>query len=317
MEYKDYYQTLGVERSATTEEIKKAYRRLVRKYHPDVSQEKDAEQKIKEINEAYEVLQDAEKRAAYDRLGAQWKAGQEFHPPPDWDFNFSSGFGSGNATGGVDFSDFFESIFKAQRSGRQGRTQQSHFRMQGEDQHTQLSISLEEAYHGTTRSIQVQVSEPDSHGRTQYKNRALNVKIPAGVTTGQKIRLAGQGSAGMGGGANGDLYLEIQLQAHNFYRVEGKDIYLTLPITPWEAALGATIAVPTLGGQVDLKIPADSQSGQKLRLRGRGLTGKPAGDQYVVLQIVTPRATTEKERHFYKTMADTFPFDPRKDLLGT
>ncbi|ALG66802.1 DnaJ C-terminal domain-containing protein [Beggiatoa leptomitoformis] len=310
MEYKDYYQTLGVSRTASAEDIKKAYRRLVRKYHPDVSKEKDAEQKIKEINEAHEVLQDADKRAAYDQLGAQWKAGQEFNPPPDW--NFTGGFGGNSST--VDFGDFFENIFNT-RNAKRGRTQ-SHFRMQGEDQHAQLSITLEEAYQGTTRSVQIQIPEMDAQGHTQNKTRTLNVKVPVGISSGQKIRLAGQGSAGMGGGTNGDLYLEINLQPHAIYRVEGHDIYLTLPITPWEAALGATVAVPTLGGNVDLKIPMDSQSGQKLRLRGRGLAGKPAGDQYVVLQIVTPRAETEQARQFYQKMAETFPFDPRKDLLG-
>ncbi len=284
MEYKDYYKTLGVSRSASQDEIKRAYRKLARKYHPDVSKEKNAEQHFKEIGEAYEVLKEPEKRAAYDQLGTRWRAGEEFRPPPGWETYFGGSFGGAKG----DLGDLFESFFTKR---------QNPFRTGGEDQHAKIAISLEEAYQGTTRTLQVQT-------------RTLNVKIPKGVTQGQKIRLSGQGAA-----PNGDLYLEIVLKPHRLFRVEEKDISLTLPITPWEAALGSTVAVPTLGGNVTMKIPAGSQSGQKLRLKGRGLSGKQPGDHYVVLQIVTPKADTKAAQAFYQKMAQELPFNPRADLM--
>jgi curved DNA-binding protein len=310
MQYKDYYQTLGVSRNATQDDIKRAYRKLARKYHPDVSTERNAEQRFKDVGEAYEVLKDPEKRAAYDQLGMGWRAGDEFRPPPGWKPNFD--FGGGGFTSHFDFSDFFDSLFGGRPSaGPQHRHHHSPFRAASEDQHTKIAITLEEAYQGTTRTLQLQVPEIDNHGQIQTKIRTLNVKIPRGVIEGQQIRLSGQGSASMAGGSKGDLYLKIEFQPHRLYRAEGRDIYLTLPITPWEAALGGTVSVPTLGGQVELKIPAGSQSGQKLRLKGRGFPGKPPGDHYVILQMVTPKANTDTARRFYRQMAQELPFNPR------
>lgn len=311
MKFKDYYQTLGVSRDATPEQIKQAYRRLARKYHPDVSKEPNAEERFKEISEAYEVLQDKEKRIAYDRLGANWQAGQEFTPPPGWDFSFDlGGFGGAGPFG---FSDFFETLFgRARRSPDLGFTERAVRR--GADERTKIQITLEEAYRGTERALQLQLPEMDNYGRATMRTCTLRVKIPAGVTQGQQIRLAGQGQPGLGGGRKGDLYLEVAITPHPLFRVEDRDVYLNLPITPWEAALGATIKVPTLAGAVDLKVPAGSQSGRKLRLRARGLGVKPPGDQYVVLQILTPAAETEAARELYRRMAREMPFNPRAHL---
>jgi curved DNA-binding protein len=310
MEYKDYYKMLGVSRNASQDEIKHAYRKLARKYHPDVSKERNAEQRFKEIGEAYEVLKDTQKRSAYDNLGANWQAGEQFRPPPGWNVNVDFG-GNGFRNSGVDFSDFFESLFGERQSQR---THRRSFHTQGQDQQAKVMITLEEAYQGTTRAIQVQVPEINTRRQRIMKTRTLNVKIPKGITEGQKIRLSGQGSAGMGNGRNGDLYLEMKFQPHRLYRVDGKDIYLTLPITPWEAALGETLTIPTLGGKVDIKIPANSQSGQKLRLKGRGFQEQPPGDHYVELQIVTPKANTEAARAFYHRMAQELPLNPRADM---
>lgn len=310
MEYKDYYKILGVSRGANQDDIKRAYRKLARKYHPDVSKEKQAEEQFKGIGEAYEVLKDPKKRAAYDQLGNNWRAGEEFRPPPGWNT------GGGGFTGThVNFSDFFESLFAGRpTSGHQCR---SPFQAQakGEDQHAKIAITLEEAYQGTTRTLQLRVPEIDPHRQIHSKTRTLNVKIPQGVVSGQKIRLRSQGPEGVGG-VRGDLYLEIEFQPHRFYRVESQDVYLTLPIAPWEAALGSTVAVPTLGGNVDMKIPAGSQSEQKLRLKGRGLQGNPPGDHYIVLQIVTPKASTEAAQAFYRKMAQELSFNPRENLMA-
>lgn len=286
MQYKDYYQILGVSRNANQDEIKRAYRKLARKYHPDVSKEKEAEHRFKEVGEAYEVLKDPQKRATYEQLGTHWRAGEEFRAPPGFNSNFDFS--------GSEFSDFFDSLFGDRRTPGRHSTRRSPFRRTGKDQHTKIAITLEEAYQGSTRTLQVQVPEMESNRQIYTKTHTLNVKFPPGIIQGQKIRLSGQGSVGMGGGPNGDLYLEIEFQPHRFYRAEGRDIYMTLPITPWEAALGSTMAVPTLGGKVEMKIQAGSQSGQKLRLKGRGFPGKPPGDHYIVLQIVTPKANTEK-----------------------
>ena len=314
MEYKDYYKIMGVARDASSDDIKRAYRRLARKYHPDVSKEANAEERFKEIGEAYEVLRDPEKRTAYDRLGSGWRGGEEFTPPPNWHaggFN-QHGFTREDAT---QFSDFFENLFGGgfRTGGARGPGAGAGFQMRGQDEHAKILLSLEDAYHGTTRAFQLSVPEIDAQGRVAMRSRTLQVKIPAGVTPGQQIRLAGQGGAGMGGGPNGDLYLEVELQPHPLYQVEGKDVYVTLPLAPWEAALGATLTVPTLGGKVEVKIPPGSQSGQKLRLRGRGL-GKTPGDEYVVLQIQVPKATTPDAREFYERMARELPFNPRAHL---
>jgi len=322
MEFKDYYTTLGVPRTATADEIKRAYRKLARKYHPDVSKEKNAEEHFKEVQEAYEVLKDSKKREAYDQLGSQWKNGQDFRPPPDW--QGFSGFGGGGAgfanegEGLGGFSDFFEAIFGQARQGgaRGGHQQRAPFKQQGRDEHAKMTISLEDAFHGGSKTVQLQVPEVDAQGRLRHSTRALKITIPSGVTTGQQLRLAKQGTPGAGGGASGDLYLEMEIQPHRVFTLQGRDIYLTLPIVPWEAALGAKVTVPTLGGPVEIKIAPGAQAGQKLRLKGRGLPGKPIpGDQYVILQVYIPPANTETERALYGKMAKEMPLDPRKNLF--
>jgi curved DNA-binding protein len=312
MEYKDYYKIMGLKRDATVDEIKRAYRKLSRKYHPDISKEQNAEAKFKEVGEAYKVLKDPEKRAAYDRLGRDFKSGQEFNPPPNWDagFEFSNAeFGDmGNMGNG--FSDFFEELFGQRRHAAHsaGSTQ---FSSHGEDHHAKVTVDLEDAFHGATRSINLQAPKLDSHGQMRMSNRTLNIKIPKGIKEGQQIRLAGQGSPGMGNGKQGDLYLEIHFNPHPLYRAEGLDLHMQLPVTPWEVALGETVKVPTPAGTVDLKIAAGSNSGNKLRLKGRGIPGSPAGDLYLTLSVVTPKADSEKAKALYKEMANTLPFNPR------
>ena len=315
MEYKDYYNVLGVERSATHDEIKRAYRKLARKYHPDVSKAPNAEAHFKEVGEAYEVLKDPQKRVAYDRLGSQWQAGQEFRPPPDWDtgFEFSGGgFTAGDASM---FSDFFESLF-GRGAGRFGdlRGVRTSFRARGEDHFAKILIDLEDAYHGGARTLTLQAPFLDDHGRVRRGQRMLNVHIPKGVKQGQHIRLAGQGTAGVGGGAAGDLFLEVAFNVHPIFRVEGRDVYVDLPIAPWEAALGATVKAPTPEGPVELKIPASASSGQKLRLKGRGIPGSPPGDLYTVVQIVVPPANDDHAKALYRQMAQTMAFNPRRRL---
>ena len=310
MEYKDYYQILGVDRGASEAEIKKAYRKLAAKYHPD--KPTGDEEKFKEISEAYEVLSDPEKKQMYDQFGSTggFQGGQQFDPN---DFGFG-GF-SGGQGGGADFSDFFESLFGGGRGGFNGFGGAGggyggrSFQQRGEDQVVKILVPLEDAVNGAERTLNLQVPIQDASGRVINKQKTIKVKIPAGVKQGQRIRLAGQGAPGYGGGANGDLYLEIDLQKHPLFRVEGEDVYLDLPVTPWEAALGAKIEVPTLKGKVKMNIPAGSQSGAKLRIKGRGL-GKH-GNQYVVVQIHTPPATTEERKQFYEEMAEKMPFNPR------
>jgi curved DNA-binding protein len=255
MEFKDYYKTLGLARDASQDDIKRAYRKLARKYHPDVSKEPNAEARFKEVGEAYEVLKDPEKRKAYDQFGANWKEGQDFRPPPGWEPGFS--FSGGGFTNEGDFSDFFESLFGQARGRRRGG-----FRTRGEDQVARINISLEDAYNGATQSISLNVPEQAPDGSVVANTRTLNVRIPKGITEGQRIRLAGQGSPGLGGGPAGDLYLEVGFRPHRHFHADKRDIFLDLPITPWEAALGQTVTVPTLGGSVELRIPAGSQSGR-------------------------------------------------------
>jgi len=313
MEYKDYYKILGVDRDASTDEIKRAYRKLARKYHPDVSKEADAEERFKEVQEAYEVLHDPEKRKAYDSVGSEWQAGQDFRPPPGWD---NQGFEQHFTDADFDlggFSDFFESLFGHGRGAGGGR-RSAHFRASGRDQHARLRISLEDAYHGATRSITLNVPASDERGRVRQNQRELKVRIPAGVLAGQSIRLQGQGGSGIGGGEAGDLLLEIEYEPHELFDVHGRNVYLDLPVTPWEAALGGKVTVPTLGGKVSLTIPPNSQTGKQLRLKGRGLPGKPAGDQIVRLKIVTPPADTESKRKLYEQMREQMSMNPRAEL---
>src|SRR5580704_14297202 len=330
MEYRDYYQILGVQRTATADAIKTAYRRLARKYHPDVSKEANAEAHFKEVQEAYEVLRDPQKRAAYDQLGSEWKSGQQFRPPPDWGsgFEFSGRpAGAGGARAGrrragaagasprggedggfaaEDFSDFFSSLFGGgspfAAAGARG----------GRDHHARLEVSLEEAFRGTTRTLELKRPEVKSDGSVELRSHIVRVSIPPGVIGGQLIRLAGQGEPAMAGGAAGDLYLEVHIEPHPQFQLDNRDVTLTFPVAPWEAALGATVTVPTLGGPVEMHIPAGAQSGQKLRLRGRGLPGSPPGDQYVQLKVVLPPADSPQAKALYEEMRSKLNFDPRR-----
>lgn len=314
MEYKDYYDILGVDRDATQDEIKQAYRRLARKYHPDVSKEADADTRFKDLGEAYEVLKDPEKRTAYDKFGSNWQHGQDFEPPPNWDAGFEfHGTGYTGAGEGV-YSDFFESLFgHGGFTGRSGRT--TSFRMKGEDQHAKVVIRLADAYHGSKQTITLSRATVDAQGHVTTRPHTLHVTIPKGIIEGQRIRLEGQGMPGMGGGPAGDLYIEIAFAEDPLFHAEKRDIHLTLPVTPWEAALGATLTIPTMGGNVQLKIPPGSQGGRKLRLRGRGFVGKSQqGDQYVTLRVVIPKAVTDEQKQLFKKMAELMPMNPRTEL---
>jgi curved DNA-binding protein len=317
MEYRDYYQALGVARTATAEEIKTAYRRLARKYHPDVSKEPNAEEKFKDLQEAYEVLKDPQKRAAYDQLGAQWKQGQQFRPPPEWGsgFEFQGGAGEGPESfqfevggDGHGFSDFFSSLFGGAAGSPFGRAARSRG---GRDHHARLDIDLEESFQGGTRTLELKRPQVTADGHVELATHTVRVTIPAGVTDGQLIRLSGQGESAPSGGAAGDLYLEVHVRPHRLYSLAGRDVTVSLPVAPWEAALGATVTAPTLGGPVELKIPAGSQTDSKLRLRGRGLPGSPPGDQYVVLKVMLPPANSAEARALYEQMRRQLAFDPR------
>jgi len=329
MEYRDYYKIMGLERGASAEQIKTAYRRLARKYHPDVSKEKDAEARFKELQEAYEVLKDPQKRAAYDELGSEWKSGQQFRPPPDWGSGFEfAGGGRGGPRArrarpqpepgeeaefsGEDYSDFFSSLF-----GGGSPFAGAGERMRGgRDHHARVEISLEEAYRGGTRTLELRRPEVSSDGQVSLATHTVRVNIPAGVTEGQLIRLAGQGAPAAGGGKAGDLYLEVHILPHKLYQLDGRDVTLTFPVAPWEAALGAAVNVPTLGGPVAMQVPPGAQSGQKLRLRGRGLPGSPPGDEYVQLKVVLPAASSPEARRLYEEMRAKLAFDPRADFPG-
>ena len=307
MEYKDYYQTLGVEKTASAADIKKAYRKLVRQYHPDVSKHKDADAKTKEINEAYDVLGDVEKRAAYDELGKAPRGGPGgFQPPPDWGTQFDFGGAGGN--------DFFNDLFAHVGGRGRGRAGGAGFRAPGEDIHASIAIDLRDAYQGTTRQVSLRVPQHDAQGRVTMQDKTLSVTVPKGVTPGQQLRLSGQGHPGAGGGANGDLYLEIQLETDARYRVEGTHVYENVPVTPWEAALGASIPVQTPSGTVEVTVPPGSQSGRKLRLKGRGIPAAQPGDLYLILDVVLPPATSDKARALYEQMPREMAFNPRERI---
>lgn len=320
MEFKDYYKILGVDKNASVDDVKKAYRKLARKYHPDISKEADAEKHMREINEAKEVLGDVEKRAAYDQLGKRYQSGQDFQPPPDWNKNWDAGFeytGSGfSGAENADFSDFFANFFGQAGGGAQGFRQrgfqQQDFQQRGEDRHAKILIDLADAYNGAIQTITLQSPELDQQGRVAIKEHSLKVQIPKGVKEGQHIRLSGKGSPGSGGGPAGDLYLEIHFKSDARYRVEGRDVYQTLPVTPWEAALGASIEAPTPSGPVKLTIPPASQTGRKLRLKGRGIPGVEAGDLYIVLEVVLPPADSPNARAIYEQMSRELDFNPRR-----
>src|SRR5688572_29987133 len=306
MKYKDYYAILGVRREASSEDIKKAYRKLAHKYHPDVSKDPAGEEKFKEVAEAYETLRSPEKRAAYDQLGTH-RPGQDFQPPPDWGKQFGDGQFSFED---VDLADLFAGL----AAGRRRPGQQSgRFRMPGEDYEVTAHILLEEAYRGTELELQLAVPEHDEEGFVRRVPRTFKVRIPKGATNGQRLRLPGRGGKGFHGGRDGDLYLDIVVHPHPLFRVDGHDLYVDLPLAPWEAVLGATVEVPTLGGPVHLKVPPNARAGQQLRLAKRGLP-RPRGaegDLYAIVHIVVPAATSERERELFRELAQGSTFNPR------
>lgn len=317
MQFKDYYQILGVDRTATADEIKKAFRRMARKYHPDLSREPEAEERMKEVNEAYAVLADAEKRVAYDQLGQGYQPGQDFRPPPDWDsgFEFSThGFSPGEA---AEFSDFFADLF-----GRMGdRHHGGHGRgaagpVHGDDHRAKVLLDLEDAFTGATRQISLRIPQLDSQGHVGVGTRTLSVKIPKGVCEGQMIRLAGQGAPGSGGAPAGDLLLEVHFKPHPRFRTDGRNLHLDLPVTPWEAALGAVVTVDLPPGSLRVRVPEGAQGGRRLRVRGRGIPGEPPGDLLLDIRIVVPPADTPRARELYETMARDLAFDPRQQGEG-
>ncbi|RZL66099.1 MAG: J domain-containing protein [Variovorax sp.] len=321
MDFKDYYKTLGLERSASEEEVRKAYRKLARKYHPDVSKEADADVRMREINEANDVLRDKEKRAAYDALAARVAAGGSaqpggggFQPPPGWDegFEFRRGPNAGPADH-ADFSEFFSSMFGA---GERRGAERRQYKARGEDHHAAIEIALEDAFHGAEREITLRAMDTDAQGQPTFVNRTLSVKIQPGVHPGQFIRLAGHGMPGHGGEPAGDLYLEVRIAPHARYRVEARDLYMTLPVTPTEAALGAQVQVPTpAGGVVEVSVPRNARTGLKLRLKERGLPGKPPGNLYLLIEIAVPPADSDAARQAYEQLAKaTNAFDPRRHL---
>jgi curved DNA-binding protein len=315
LQFKDYYQTLGVARDATADDVKKAFRKLARKHHPDLSKEPDAEARMKEVNEAYAVLADPEKRAAYDALGRGYQPGQEFRPPPDWDANFEfSGPGFGG-TEAADFSDFFAELFGRMgarpREGGFGR-REARFESRGEDHHAKILLDIEDAWRGATRQVSLRVPRIDAAGRVVLDTRTLDVRIPQGVREGQMIRLAGQGASGLGGGAPGDLLLEVHFRPHQRFKISGRDLLVDLPVAPWEAALGSVIPVGLPDGStLKVRIPAGAQSGRQLVVRGRGIPGKPPGDLELTVRVVLPPADTERAKELYEAMARELTFDPR------
>ena len=318
MEFKDYYKILGVEKTATEQDIKKAYRKLARKYHPDVSKESDAAVRMSEVNEANAVLSDPEKRAAYDELGTQThaRAGQEFRPPPNWDAGFE--FSGAAPQGEGDFSDFFEELFGRARRGQQrgagpGGAGGQRAAMRGEDHHAKIELDLLDAYHGAERTISLRSARLDDEGHVVNEDRHLQVKIPKGVREGQHIRLAGRGSPGFSGGPPGDLLLEVVFKPDPRWRAEGRDVYQRLPLAPWEAALGAAVEVHTPSGDAEVTVPAGWKPGRKLRLKGRGIPGNEPGDLYLELAIALPPADNDAARAAYKAMGQAFPnFDARR-----
>lgn len=306
--YVDYYKVLGVSKDISQNDMQRAYRKLARKYHPDVNKDPGAEDKFKEISEAYEVLKDPEKRKMYDELGPNWQQGQDFRTPPGWE-NVHFNFGSGGDAGG--FSDFFNDLFGGRRSRPGAR---SFYSSMGSDQETVLSLTIEEAYSGGKKSLQFTTTELSPQGMPTPKLKTLDVNIPKGVLEGQKIRLAGQGGAGSGGGAAGDLYLKVTIESHPVYKLNGRDIYMDLKVSPWEAALGTSVSLSILGGSVSVKVPQGSSSGKKMRLKGKGFPAKKGrGDLYLIIKIVLPLTITPDEKKLFKELADVSKFNPRSE----
>lgn len=310
MDYKDYYAILGVPRDATADDIKKAFRKLARRYHPDVSKAPDAEARMKEVNEANAVLSDPEKRAAYDALGENHRPGEEFRPPPGWDAGFEFSHGAPGAEA-ADFSDFFAELF-----GRMGGAGPGHhgggYRARGEDHHAKVLVDLEDVFRGATRQIALRVPGIDAQGRLSVRERTLNVQIPKGLREGQVLRLAGQGGSGPGGSHAGDLLLEVHLRPHPRFRVDGRDLYVSVPVAPWEAALGAVVEIAMPDASVlKVRIPEGAQTGRQLRVRGKGLPSQPPGDLLLEIRVLVPPASTPRARELYETMARELAFDPR------
>lgn len=317
MQFKDYYDVLGVARDAPAEAVKKAYRKLARRFHPDLSKAPEAEARMKEVNEAYAVLSDPERRAAYDQLLARGaRAGQAFEPPPDWDsgFEFSGhGVSPDEAAG---FSEFFAELFGRMGAGRpaHGRHAGGAFHARGADHHARIVLEVEDAFRGGRREVGLRAPQVDAQGRVALVERTLDVQIPRGVREGQLIRLAGQGAPGDGGGPPGDLYLEVRYRPHGRYTVHGRDLVVELKLAPWEAALGAVVPVALPGGRsIKLRVPAGAQSGGTLRVRGQGLPGEPPGDLEARLRIVLPPAASTRAQELYQAMARDLAFDPRGD----
>jgi curved DNA-binding protein len=318
MDFKDYYEVLGVERSATPDAIKKAFRRLARKHHPDINPAPDSAARMQALNEAYEVLRDPERRATYDEVGAGAQDGQPFEPPPGWPAGFDFGAmppGRGESGDAGIHSAFFEALFgAAQRQGPRPRNSSGNgtaHGWRGQDQHARIVVPLQDAFEGAMRSITLQRPELDDAGHRVLRERTLQVAIPRGIRAGQQIRLAGQGLPGEGAGTAGDLYLEVAFEPHGFWRVDGRDLHLNVPVAPWEAALGAEVVLPTPGGPVAMQVPAGSQTGRRLRLRERGIPAREPGDLFVRLELVLPPADTEAAQTAYRTMARDLAFDPR------
>ena len=318
MDYKDYYKILGVDKKASAEEIKKAFRKLARKYHPDVSKEKDASERMAEVNEANAVLSDPEKRAAYDTLGDApqhgYGGGQGFQPPPGWEQGFRSRSEDMGGDDG-DFSDFFSQMFgqgaRAQSAHRAGGSRGTP-NMRGQDQHADIELDIEDSYKGVTRSIHLRSSVVDENGQLRPKDKELQVSIPKGVREGQMIRLAGQGSPGLGKGPAGDLLLNVHFKSDPRWWTEGKDVYQRVPLAPWEAELGGPVQFKTLAGELEVTVPAGYRTGRKLRIKGKGLPAATPGDLYLVLDVIFPPASTEEQKQAYATFAKAFPgFDAR------
>ncbi|MCC7079259.1 MAG: DnaJ domain-containing protein [Burkholderiales bacterium] len=322
MDFKDYYATLGVARDATADDIKKSFRKLARKYHPDVSKEADAEARMKEVNEAYTVLSDPEKRAAYDQLGSGYQPGQDFRPPPDWDagFEFSGGRGGAGAASS-DYSDFFAELFG--RMGARDGTARARaepfggetLHVRGEDHYAKILVDLDDVYRGASRQISLRAPKVDAGGRLFLDTRTLNVQIPKGLREGQLLRLANQGGPGLGDGKPGDLLLEVHFKPHPRFHAHGADVTMTLPVTPWEAALGAVIALSLPdGATLNVRIPPGAQSGRQLRVRGKGIPSSPPGDLLLEMRVVVPPADSARAKELYEAMARDLAFDPRAGM---
>ena len=312
MRYKDYYGILGVKRDAGADEIKTAYRKLARKYHPDVSKEKGAEEKFKEVSEAYETLKDAEKRAAYDQLGT-YREGQEFRPPPDWGQQFGQGGGAGGFED-IDLSDLFAGLAGARARGGGGRANRP---MAGSDYEAVVRISFDQAFHGTEVDLELSALEWDPDGGVRRVPHRVRTRIPRGVTNGEKLRVPGKGGKGANGGPDGDLYLDIEVAEHPLYRVSGNDLFIDLPLAPWEAVLGTSVDLPTPAGTVTLKVPAGTRAGQQLRLSGRGMTrgSGAAGHLFALVRIEVPSVVGDAQKALYQKLAETSNFDPRAQFV--